>query len=577
MLDLVIKGGKVVDGTGAPAKMADIGVKDGRIVAIGTVSEPAKETIDAEGRVVAPGFVDIHTHYDAQAFWDTSLSPSCYHGVTTIVGGNCGFSIAPLSGKADDSEYLLTMLARVEGMPVESLRKGVPWDWTSFGQYLDKLEGKLGVNAAFMVGHSAIRRTVMGARAVGEKATPDEIKKMQDLLRASLREGGLGFSSTISPTHNDAAGQPVPSRHASDEELLALARVCGEFPGTTIEFLPSVSAFGEEQMERMTQLSLAAKRPVNWNVIVANAANREMLKRQLSAGDYAKERGGCVIGLAMAQPISLRLNLMSVFVLDALPGWAEIAQLPIPERMKALRDPAVRERLDRMANSEAAGTFRNLAKWETYSIVETFKPENKKYEGKTIGAIAAEEGKKPFDALLDICLSEDLKTSFSPPAFGGDEESWKLRAEVWQDWRTVIGGSDAGAHLDMIDTFALSSAVLGPGVRDRSLLSMEEAVHQLTQVPAELIGLRDRGVLKEGAWADIVVFDPATIGTGPLQTRFDLPGGAARLYADAEGIEHVIVNGREIVRDNKLTGVPAGKILRSGRDTYTVEVPGAVH
>src|SRR5581483_4984091 len=330
---------------------------------------------------------------------------------------------------------------------------------------------KLGVNAAFMVGHSAIRRTVMGERAVGEKATPEEIKKMQDLLRASLREGGLGFSSTISPTHNDAAGQPVPSRHASDEEMIALARVCSEFPGTTIEFLPSVGAFGEEQMERMTQLSLAAKRPVNWNVIVANSANRDMLKRQLSAGDYAKERGGRVVGLAMAQPIALRLNLMSAFVLDALPGWDTVVQMPIPERMKALRDPAVRERLDSMANSEAAGVFRNLARWETYNIVEVFDPANKQFEG-----------------LLDLCLSEDLKTSFSPPTFGADDATWKLRSEVWRDWRTVIGGSDAGAHLDMIDTFSFSSQVLGPAVRERGLMGLEEAVHRLTQVPAELIG-----------------------------------------------------------------------------------------
>ena len=201
MLDLKVTGGVVVDGTGAPGRPADIGVKDGRIVAIGQVSEATAKTIDADGRVVAPGFVDIHTHYDAQVFWDHSISPSSYHGVTTIVGGNCGFSIAPLSGRAEDSDYLLHMLARVEGMPVESLKQGVPWDWTSFGGYLDKLEGKLGLNAAFMVGHSAIRRTVMGERAVGEKATEAEIALMQNLLRASLREGGLGFSSTVSPTH----------------------------------------------------------------------------------------------------------------------------------------------------------------------------------------------------------------------------------------------------------------------------------------------------------------------------------------------------------------------------------------
>ena len=569
MLDLLVKDGIVVDGTGAPRRRADIGVKDGRIDAIGEIGETARQTIDAGGRVVAPGFVDIHTHYDAQVFWDHSLSPSSYHGVTTVVGGNCGFSIAPLSGRPEDSDYLLHMLARVEGMPVESLQQGVPWDWTSFGSYLDKLEGKLGLNAAFMVGHCALRRAVMGKRAVGEKATPDEIAGMQDLLRASIRAGGLGLSSSISPTHNDGDGNPVPSRFATDEELIALATVVGEFPGTTLEFLPAVTVFGEAQMERMARLSAAAKRPLNWNLIVPNANNPDLLKLQLSAGDYAAAHGGRVVGLAIAGPITTRLNMSSMFVLDALPGWADVVQMPIPKRMQALRDPAVRERLDSMANSEAAGVFRNLARWETYNIVEVFDPANKQFEGMNVGKIAEMQGKKPFDALLDLCLSEDLKTSFSPPTFGADDATWKLRSEVWRDWRTVIGGSDAGAHLDMIDTFSFSSQVLGPAVRERGLMGLEEAVHRLTQVPAELIGFTDRGTIKAGNWADLVVFDPDRIGCGPLHTRFDLPGGAGRLYADAEGVGHVIVNGAEIVRDNQLTGAEPGRVLRSGRDTYT--------
>jgi N-acyl-D-aspartate/D-glutamate deacylase len=426
-----------------------------------------------------------------------------------------------------------------------------------------------------MVGHSAIRRAVMGERAVGHKATEAEIAAMQGLLRQSLKEGGLGFSSTISVTHNDADGRPVPSRHATDEEMFALAGVVSEFPGTTLEFLPGAGMFDQAAMERMTRLSLAAQRPLNWNLIVPNAANPEMLKVQLSAGDYARERGARVVGLAIAQPMGVRLNLISVFLLDALPGWPEIAQMPIEERMRALRDPVVRERLDRLSNSEAAGPMRGLANWSIYTIVETFEPANKRYEGMSVGKIAELQGKAPFDALLDLCLSENLRTSFSPPAFGGDEASWKLRGETWQDWRTVIGGSDAGAHLDMIDTFAFSSQVLGPGVRERGLLSLEAAIHQLTQAPAELIGFTDRGTLKEGNWADIVVFDPDRIGSGPLYTRFDLPGGAGRLYAEAEGVGHVIVNGGEILRDNALTGAEPGSVLRSGRDTYTVALPAA--
>jgi N-acyl-D-aspartate/D-glutamate deacylase len=550
----------------------DVGVQDGRIAEIGTVTDAAHETIDAACKIVAPGFVDIHTHYDAQVFWDHKLSPSSFHGITTVIGGNCGFSIAPLTGKPDDSTYLLRMLARVEGIPIDSLQQGVPWDWTSFDEYLDRLDGKLALNAGFMVGHSALRRAVMGARAVGEKATQVDIAQMQDLLRRSLRAGGLGFSSTISSTHNDGDGRPVPSRYASEDEILALAGVCREFPGTSIEFLPSVISFGEEQMDLMTRLSLASERPVNWNMIAPNSADPELLKRQLSVGDYAEARGGRVVGLVAGMPITIRLNLAAGIVLDALPGWAEIFELSIPKRMEAFRDPAVRDRLERLAGSDAAGGLRDFAKWENYQIVEVFSAANKPLEGQTVRDIAEQQGKRPFDTLLDICLADDLRTSFAPPAIGADDESWRLRVETWKDWRSVIGASDAGAHLDMIESFAFSTSVLGTAVRERGLLTLEEAVHQLTQVPASLIGLTDRGILRAGSWADLVIFDPDRIGRGPLHTRFDLPGGAGRLYADAIGIHHVIVNGNPIIRDGQQTGAEPGRILRSGRDTHTASL-----
>jgi N-acyl-D-aspartate/D-glutamate deacylase len=570
MLDLVIKGGTVIDGSGAPARAADVGIRDGRIVAVGEIDEEAREVIDATGQVVSPGFVDIHTHYDAQVFWDPTLSPSCYHGVTTVIAGNCGFTIAPLNGNAEDSEYLMRMLARVEGMPLESLREGVPWNWQSFGDYLGQLDGRLAINAGFMVGHSAIRRHVMGKRAVGETASEAEVGAMQALLRESLAAGGLGFSSTLSVTHNDADGKPVPSRHASDEELFALASVVSEFPGTTLEMLPGLGSFSEEEKERMTRFSLAGQRPVNWNVMNPNSAQREMYHAQLAASDYAAARGARIVALTVPQPMTVRLNFVSGFLLDALPGWAEVVSLPMEERKRALADPAVRKRLDDGANSEAAGLLRALARWDTWTVDEAFSEANKVWKGRTLGELASAQHKTAFDAMLDLALEEDLKTSFSPPAFGSDEESWRMRGESWRDPRTVIGASDAGAHLDMIDTFAFSTKVLEQGVRKRQLLSLEEAVHQLTAVPAELIGLKDRGRLREGYCADVVVFDPERIASGPVHTRFDLPAGAGRLYADAIGVSHVVVNGREIVRDGAFTGDYAGTVLRSGRDTYTV-------
>ncbi len=572
MLDVVICGGNVIDGSGGPARPADVGIRGGRVTAIGKVEEEARHRIDASDRVVAPGFIDVHTHYDAQVFWDGTLSPSSYHGVTSVVGGNCGFSIAPLS--PDASDYLMRMLARVEGMPLASLREGVPWDWKSFGDYLDRIEGRLAVNAGFMVGHSALRRVVMGERAVGHEAQPEELAQMVTLLCESLEQGGLGFSSTLSQTHNDGDGRPVPSRHASREELLALAGAVRDFPGTTLEFLPGIGEFSDDQKMLMTDLSLAANRPLNWNVLAPSSANEALVAQQLSASDFARERGAEVIALTVPQPVTVRINLHAGFVFDALHGWADLFQLPVEERKRELRDPAKRARLDADARSEKSGLLRALAVWENMTIDQTHSKANAKYQGRRVGEIARELGVSPFDAMIDIALADDLLTSFTPPSSGDDPASWKLRGETWLDDRTVIGASDAGAHLDMIDTFAFSTQVLGRGVREHALLPVEEAVRQLTDVPARLYGLRERGRLEPGWHADVVVFDATTVGSGPVYTRFDLPTGAGRLYADAIGIEHVLVNGIEIVRAGQSTGERPGSVFRSGLDTETVEVPG---
>jgi N-acyl-D-aspartate/D-glutamate deacylase len=571
MLDLLIRGGTLVDGTGTPGRPADVGIRDGRVVALGKIDEAAEQTIDAEGRVVAPGFVDIHTHYDAQAFWDPTLSPSSFHGVTTVVGGNCGFSIAPLAPEAGD--YLMRMLARVEGMPLESLSEGVPWSWQSFGDYLGMLEGKLAVNAGFLVGHSAVRRVVMGERAVGNEASQDELARMVELLQQSIREGGLGFSTSLAATHNDGAGDPVPSRHASREELMALAGAIRDLPGTVLEAIPGTGLWGEKEKAIMADLSLAANRPLNWNVLAPNALAPQHTETQLSASDYAAERGAVVVALTPPATPSVRINLASGFLFDAFPNWEPLFRVPIEERKRMLADAELRRKLDEGAHSEGAGLLRGLARWENMIVDQVARPEHEMLRGRTIGDIAEGTGKAPFDCMLDLAISEDLETSFMPTPFGNDDASWKLRSEVWKDDRAIVGASDAGAHLDMIDTFAFSTVLLG-NARDRELISVEEAVRQLTDVPARFYGLEGRGRLEEGACADVVVFDAERVASGPVHMRHDLPGGAGRLYADAIGIEHVIVNGTEIVRGGKHTGAVPGTILRSGRDTKSVEVPG---
>ncbi|MGE0383124.1 MAG: amidohydrolase family protein [Gammaproteobacteria bacterium] len=571
MLDLIIRGGNVIDGTGAPARRADLGIHGGRIAAIGKIDGPARETIDADGRVVCPGFIDVHTHYDAQIFWDPTLSPSCFHGVTTVIGGNCGFSIAPLSPQA--GQYLLPMLARVEGMPVASLEAGVPWDWRSFGDYLGRHDGRIAINAGFLAGHSAIRRVVMGARAVGERATGEELARMKALLAESIAQGALGFSSTVSPTHNDADGNPVPSRHASREEILELAGVCRGFEGTAVEFLPNLLPWDEEQKRLMADISLAAGRPLNWNVLAANTAEIALIEDKLDASNVARARGAEVVALTVPQPMTMRLNFESGFLFDSFPGWSEIFRRVPAERMRRLGDPDFRRRMNADACSTPNPSMRRRADWSTYRVAETFAGANAPLRGRTIGDIASERHVAPLDAMLDIALADELRTSFVPETGGDDLDTWRLRGRLWNDDRTIIGASDAGAHLDMIDTFAFTTQVLGNGVRRYALLGLEAAIHKMTLVLASLYGLRERGALRQGWHADVVVFDPATVACAETCTRFDLPAGAGRLYADAIGVDHVIVNGSPIIRDGRMTTARPGTVLRSGRDTRTVDIP----
>jgi N-acyl-D-aspartate/D-glutamate deacylase len=569
VLDVRIAGGEVVNGTGAARRRADVGIQDGRVVAIGDVDDDAARTIDASGLIVAPGFVDIHTHYDAQAFWDPALTPSPLHGVTTIVGGNCGFTIAPLA--ESEADYLMRMLARVEGMPLESLEAGVPWNWKSFGEYLDRLDGTLAVNAGFLVGHSALRRVVMGDAAVGEEATPEQTERMTALLSESLAAGGLGFSSSQAPTHNDGDGNPVPSRSATRDELVALARVVGEHPGTTLEFIPTVGPFSDEHVGLMAAMSSAAGRPLNWNVLIIGAGN-DTYRSQLEASDRAAEQGGRVLALTVPAVMQLHLNFRSGFLFDALPGWGPTMALPDDAKTRALADPDVRRQLREGAESDT-GLFRRLLHWDRLQIGETFAPENNGLAGRTVAEVAADRGTDPFDTMLDVAVADDLRTVLMPPAMGDDPESWRLRSEVWRDPRVVVGASDAGAHLDMLATFSYSTSLLAAS-RAHGLLPLEEAVHLLTDVQARLYGIRERGRIAEGWHADIAVFDEHRVAPGPVHTRYDLPAGAGRLYADAEGIEHVLVNGTEIVRAGELTGDRPGTLLRSGQDTETVEVAG---
>jgi N-acyl-D-aspartate/D-glutamate deacylase len=574
MMDLVIRGGLVVDGTGAPGFRADVGIRDGRVVAIGTVTEEAERVIDAEGCVVAPGFVDIHTHYDAQLFWDPTASPSPLHGVTTVFGGNCGFSLAPAG--PDHAAYLSRMLARVEGMPLAALEAGLDWQWGSFGEWLARLDGNIGVNAGFLVGHSTLRRSVMGADAVGHEATEEQLAGMEEALHQALSEGAMGFSTSRAPTHNDGEGQPVPSRSATIDELERLAAAVADHPGTTIEMIVPgcINGFSDDEVALLTRISLLSGRAVNWNVLAVTAGNTEGTAHQLEASSAATAAGGQVVALTLPHTMSLRLSFETGAILDGLPGWREFFATSVDDRMAALSDPEVRRAMDERAQSEEAGVLRYLAGWARLVIAETFASEQKKFEGRTVGEVATVWDMDPWDAMCRLMVADRLRTGFAVPIPESDED-WKARAEAWRDPRAVVGGSDAGAHLDTMCGAVYSTSLLGDGVRRRGLISVEEAVRLLTDVPARLYGLTDRGRVAEGWWADLVVFDPERIAPGPLRTRDDLPGGASRLYAEATGVEHVLVNGTEVVTGDRFTGALPGRVLRSGTDTRTQALSSA--
>jgi N-acyl-D-aspartate/D-glutamate deacylase len=566
MFDIIIRGGDVIDGTGTERRRVDVGIVGDRIAEIGDLAAAeAKRSIDAAWRVVIPGFIDVHTHIDAQAFWDTTLSPSPLHGVTTVIAGNCGFSIAPLSDDPADGEYLMKMLSRVEGMPLDSLRHGVPWDWKSTGDFLDRLDGTLSINAGFKVGHSALRRVVMGADATRREATSGEVARMCALLALGLSDGGIGFSSSWSSTHNDTEQNMVPSRYSNRAELLALCAVLADFPGTSIEFIPSIGPFSDESMDLMAEMSRVAQAPLNWNVLAVGAANLDACFTKLGASDVAAARGAKVVGLTAPMSLDFRMTFASGFLLDAVPGWEEAMLLPLVDKMAVLADPAERVRLADLA--AGPHQMRPFTHWPNLVIYRTFAPENARFEGRTVSDVAAELGKTPFDALCDIALADELQTSFGRPIVEESNANWLARLAIWRDKRAVIGASDAGAHLDMFFSANYATVMLHEAVVKRALLPLEEAISLLTAVPADLYGLIDRGRLVEGAFADLLVIDETAIGSDPMDLRADLPAGASRLYAEARGIDRVLCNGTEIVTDGAFTDARPGIILRSGTHT----------
>ncbi|KAK1186066.1 D-aminoacylase [Streptomyces sp. NBS 14/10] len=576
MLDHLIRAATVVDGTGAPAHVADVGLRDGRIAVIaepGTVTEQARSVEDATGLVLAPGFVDPHTHYDAQLFWDPYATPSLNHGVTTVAGGNCGFTLAPLNPeRPEDADYTRRMMSKVEGMSLVALEEGAPWNWHTFGEYLDALDGRIAVNAGFMVGHCALRRHVMGPDAIGGQPTAAQMDEMLRLLHAAMDAGAWGLSTTQSSTHSDGDRKPVASRHARPEELIALSRAVGEHEGTQIEAIVAgcLDRFSDDEIDLFVEMTTVSGRPLNWNVLTIDAAVPERVPRQLEASERARKAGGRIVALTMPILTPMNMSLGTFCALNLIPGWGDILGLPVPERIAGLRDPAVREEMLRRAHSPEAGVFRRLANFERYVIGDTYSAANAGLTGRVVRDIAAERGTDAFGCLVEICAADELRTVLWPMPTDNDPASWELRRQTWEHEDVLLGGSDAGAHLDRMCGAPYTTRFLGDCLRGRKLVGLERAVRMLTDDPARLFGLRERGRVAEGYHADLVLFDPERIDAGQAKLVHDLPGDSPRLDSRAIGVVSVRVGGVETIRDDQVTGALPGMVLRSGRDTETV-------
>jgi N-acyl-D-amino-acid deacylase len=550
--DLAIRGGTLVDGTGAPGRPGDLGIRDGKIAALGDLPGEASRELDATGCVVAPGFVDIHTHYDAQVFWDDRLSCSPWHGVTTVVMGNCGFGVAPT--RPEHRDLILRTLESVEGMSLDALRAGLgsEWPFTSFPDYLDALEQRgSAINLAALVGHTPVRTWVMGEDAVQREATDAEIAAMKRLVAEALEAGAVGFATSKAPTHVGYAGNPVPSRAATISEIAALADCLGEADRGTLQVTigPGLAIDEFEQLQRRTG------RPLSWTALLAGFWGPKGHRAILERHRKLQEEGVRVIPQVSCRPLTLEFQFKAPFPLESMPVMKPVSAADFEGRKQLYADPAFRKALaERVDEGGIRERFLGM-------VLSEYAPDPSLQEN-SVEAIASERGVHPVDAALDLALASGLEARFRFAAANHDDEDV---AELLADKAAMLGLSDAGAHASQLCDAGAPTTLLGKWVRDKHLIGVEEAVRRLTSEPAEIFGITDRGRLEEGLAADVTVFDPASVGCQPVRRVYDFPGGADRLVADATGIHAVVVNGTIIRENDTDTGSAlTGRVLRGG-------------
>ncbi len=554
--DLLIRGGTLVDGSGAPARRGDLAVRGGRIAAMGDVTGTAARVVEADGAVVAPGFVDIHTHYDVQVFWDRMLTISPWHGVTTVVMGNCGFGIAPT--RPAHRDLILRTLENVEGMSIDAIRAGIgdAWPFETIPEYLDAIERRgTAINVGALVGHTSVRLYVMGEEATERAATAAELAQMRAIVGEGLRAGALGFATSQSPTHVGYAGRPVPSRAAALPEIEALAECLAEVDHGVMQATLGPGFF----LDEFAAIQRRTRKPFSWTALLGGMLGPDGHRYVLERSAALQAEGVRVIPQVSCRPLNFEFQFKAPFPFESMSLFKPISQADFAGKKRIYADPEFRRALrERMDGSVLAGRFQDM-------VISEYPPEPALAEG-TLGDVAAERGAHPVDLALDLALATELEARFRLAVFNTDEA---VTAELLTHPSTMLGLSDAGAHASQLCDACAPTELLGKWVRDKGVLSLEEAVRRLTSQPAEVFGISDRGRLAPGLAADDTVFDARSVGCSPLRRVRDFPAGADRLVSDASGFRAVVVNGVVIREDGRdavdPSGALPGRLLRGGR------------
>jgi N-acyl-D-aspartate/D-glutamate deacylase len=562
MYDLILRGGRIYDGSGMPSFSADVGITGGRVAAIGRITERGGKEIDADGLAVAPGIIDFHTHFDAQIWWDPLGSSSNEHGVTTVVMGNCGLTLAPC--KQESRDALIGTFVRVEGMPRHSLQAGIPWEWSTHGDFLDTLSARpLGLNIATLVGHCAVRQYAMGEASVERKANDAEISQMEDLVRQGMAAGAFGFSTNSNQSHFREDGKPVPSRFADLNEIERLCRVVGASRRGAVQFTHGAFATPEHvaHISKWYDTILGETgRPLIGESIRHRWSEPDLWRHQLEDVAERWRRGFASYAMTSTRRSVRRWNLKDGGRFNELPEWKRLMASSGTERLQQLRTSAFRHAL--LGDMAAAGPATDLSgRWHSVAVNKVSRSEHKDLEGKNVEEISRLQGKAAVDAFFDLALAEDLETVFEDSTTQGDE---KAVAEIFQSPYVMLGQSDAGAHVASGNPgFGFGTILLSYWVRERKVMALEDAIRKLTFMPASIFGIHDRGLLRPGMAADIFVFDPATIALEKPRQVNDLPEGASRYVQGARGIHYSIVNGSLLMQKGSHTGAYPGRVLRS--------------